>query len=74
MSANHFNEIQLIFGVVIKDPHTIIDEWPMRLDPGTRAQWEFKLLRDSAHTGTERYVEWKKDPVDRRPGLPPSLS
>jgi hypothetical protein len=49
--------------VGIKDSHTIIDKWPLRLklehgQPG--AQEEFELLQQSEHEGVERYVEWKR--------------
>lgn len=63
MQKHKFKDIEQLFGVVIKDPHTIIDKWPLRLKkrPAEKgAKEEFMLLLASAHTGTERYVEWRK--------------
>ena len=57
-----FMKIEELFGVTMKEPHTIIDKWPMRLKlrPGQAgAQEEFDVLLSSGHTGTERYVAWR---------------
>lgn len=48
-------------GLVMREPNTIIDPWPMRLkkkpgEPG--AEEEFKRLMESSCSGAERYVEW----------------
>lgn len=63
MERLEFKKIEQYFNVRMKDPHTIIEKWPMRLKlrPGQAgAQEEFDLLLSSAHTGIERYVEWKR--------------
>lgn len=57
-----FKEIESLSGMVRKDPHTIIEKWPMRLKKQPTeagAKEEFQLLFESAHGGMERYVEWK---------------
>ena len=58
-----FNTIEEICGVTIKDSHTIVEQWPLRLKLQPHqagAQDEFKILLASDHCGHERYVEWKK--------------
>ena len=50
-------------GMAIKEKHTIVDKWPMRLklksgQPG--AQEEFDIAQSSEHSGSERYMEWKR--------------
>lgn len=50
-------------GVVVKERHTIIEEWPWRLkkrpgEPG--AQEEFDIFIAAGPHGTERYMEWRK--------------
>lgn len=53
-------------GLAIKERHTIIDKWPMRLKlrfGQAGAQEEFEVLQASSLTGCERYMEWKKDPT-----------
>lgn len=63
MKKNKFKDIEQHFGVVAKEGHTIIDKWPLRLKKRPTeegAKEEFRLLLASAHTGAERYVEWKR--------------
>ena len=63
MTEFEFQEIERVFGVAMKEPHTIIDKWPLRLKLklGQKgAQEEFKTLLESGHKGSERYVEWKR--------------
>lgn len=55
--------IEQYCGLAVKDRHTIVEEWPLRLKLRPNqvgAQEEFEILASSAHTGAERYVEWKR--------------
>lgn len=52
-----FSDIEQVFGIKMKEPHTIIDKWPLKLKlkPGQKgAKEEFDLLVSSGHVGTER--------------------
>ncbi|KAL5342064.1 hypothetical protein BJX70DRAFT_386470 [Aspergillus crustosus] len=52
-----------MYGAVMKDTHTIIDQWPYRLKlrPGQLgAQEEFDRRLADGTSGKERYVEWKR--------------
>ncbi|GAB7359234.1 hypothetical protein MBLNU230_g5893t1 [Neophaeotheca triangularis] len=63
MERHGFKDIERNMGIVIKDCHTIIGKWPMRLQRQPHQQGavaEFRGLLASAHTGAERYVEWRK--------------
>ena len=63
MAATNFHTVQQFCGMGVKAQHTIVDKWPLRLKlkpDKTGAQEEFERLRSSDHSGTERYVEWKK--------------
>ena len=60
---NDFKTIEKFCGVTVKDNHTIVEQWPMRLKLQPHqvgSQDEFKTLLASSHSGHERYVEWKK--------------
>jgi len=62
MKVEHFAEIALHLGLTMKRPHTIVEEWPMRLKSQPEqvgAKEEFEILLASSHGGAERYVEWK---------------
>ena len=62
MKWNNFNQIEKFGRLEMKKKHTIIEKWPMKLklQPGQKgAKEEFELLLSSAHTGQERYVEWR---------------
>lgn len=64
MDIFHFKDAGEAACLRIKDAHTIIDQWPMRLkkkfgEPG--AQREFDLLMQSNSLGNERYVEWARE-------------
>lgn len=59
----NFTEAGNFHGMVMKKHHTIIEKWPIRLKKNAGqagAQEEFKMLLQSAHRGSERYVEWKR--------------
>ncbi|KAF2768772.1 hypothetical protein EJ03DRAFT_343808 [Teratosphaeria nubilosa] len=62
MERLHFKDIVEVSGLARKEPHMIVEKWPMRLklragQPG--AKEEFDLLLGSGQTGCERYVdEW----------------
>lgn len=61
--GHSFKETEQHFRMTIKDSHTIIDKWPLRLklQPAQiGAKEEFELVLSSTHMGTERYVEWKR--------------
>ncbi|OCK75946.1 hypothetical protein K432DRAFT_419507 [Lepidopterella palustris CBS 459.81] len=63
MRNHRFQEVGQLTGMMMKEQNTIIEKWPMRpkLQPGDAgAQQEFDTLHSSAHSGHERYVEWKK--------------
>ena len=63
MKLERFRDIEIVYGVKMKEPHSIIEKWPLRLklQPGqTGAKEEFELLFSSGHVGTERYVEWRR--------------
>ncbi|KAI1097627.1 hypothetical protein F4804DRAFT_159157 [Jackrogersella minutella] len=52
-----------VAGLHMKDKHTIIDPWPMRVSRGRltkKDQEYFALLLASCHTGQARYVEWRQ--------------
>ncbi|KAI1305140.1 hypothetical protein F5Y03DRAFT_406688 [Xylaria venustula] len=63
MSHNDFAQAASSAGVEMKKNHTIISPWPLRVDgglhPTQKDKDDFKLLLGSAHSGKERYVEWK---------------
>ncbi|KAF2277188.1 uncharacterized protein EI97DRAFT_449912 [Westerdykella ornata] len=75
MEIHRFKEAEKLFGLKMKEPHTIIEPWPTRLKlrHGERG-WEdeFKIRHSSAHFGCERYVEWKR--IDSIPQLPQELA
>lgn len=45
--------------IAIKEKHTIVAKWPMRLG-SSPTQREFDLANQSGHQGSERYVEWRR--------------
>jgi hypothetical protein len=58
-----FAEMTQHIGLMVKEQNTIIEKWPMRLKlslPQAGAQEEFDILQASGHSGSERYVEWKR--------------
>lgn len=61
MDLYRFKEIEELSGLKMKGHHTIIEQWPARLklrhgEPGWKE--EFDIAHSSAHSGSERYVEW----------------
>jgi hypothetical protein len=64
MERYHFKEAAKFFRMGMKEQHTIVEQWPMKLElrpgePGT--QEKFNILLSSGHSATERYVEdWKR--------------
>lgn len=63
MQTHRFATIEQLWGLQMKERHSIVAKWPMKLkarpsDP--MAQKEFDLLQASMHTGSERYVEWRR--------------
>lgn len=63
MENYHFSQAAISARVAMKAKHTIIPPWPLRVDggrhPTEKDRQNFMLLLGSAHTGHERYVEWK---------------
>ncbi|KAK5627367.1 hypothetical protein RRF57_003082 [Xylaria bambusicola] len=63
MEGHDFSNAASSAGVMMKERHTIIPPWPLRVNGGshpTRQDKEdFKLLLGTGHTGHERYMEWK---------------
>ena len=59
MSECRFLEISRNAKLTLNEENTIIGKWPMRLKKDA-TQAEFNLLHASGHTGSERYVEWKR--------------
>ncbi|KAK5735629.1 hypothetical protein LTR17_007980 [Elasticomyces elasticus] len=60
---SQFPLIPECYGVVAKEPHTIVEKWPLRLKAlphESGAQEAFQRLLSSSRTGAERYVEWKR--------------
>ncbi|KAF4466645.1 hypothetical protein FALBO_6497 [Fusarium albosuccineum] len=62
MEANRFMFNGFCSTMIMKDEHTIVDQWPHRLklkvgEEG--AQEEFNIRVESMQSGDERYVEWK---------------
>lgn len=52
-----FDKIQSLSGSKIKEPHTVVEKWPMKLKlrHGEKgAKEEFDALFTSSHVGTER--------------------
>lgn len=63
MNTHEFKGIERYVGVVMKERHTIIDKWPMRLKKTADEEGgmeEFRALLASGGSGTERYMEWKR--------------
>ncbi|KAI0515446.1 hypothetical protein F5B22DRAFT_636473 [Xylaria bambusicola] len=54
--------------LMMKEKHTIIPPWPLRVNGGSlptrNDKKDFKLLLGTGHTGQERYVEWKVRAVE----------
>ena len=46
-------------GLKIKDKHTIIEPWPLRVTEKTTKE-EFEIRCASTHTGCERYMEFER--------------
>ena len=55
----HLDEISKVTGLTMESENTIVRPWPMRLGENA-TQREFDVRFASGHTGTERYVEWKR--------------
>lgn len=63
MKELRFEDMAQELGLEMKANHTIIDKWPLRLTIGPRengGKEAFNALLASHHSGTERYVEWKR--------------
>ncbi|MCJ1477201.1 hypothetical protein MMC13_005872 [Lambiella insularis] len=59
MEKLEFARISRDAGLVIKDHHTIVAKWPLRLLAGA-SQRQFAICCASGHDGSQRYVEWKR--------------
>lgn len=63
MKEVHFLDTARLLNLTMKQSHSIVEKWPMRLrlkSYEAGAKEEFKILLASAHSGAERYVEWKR--------------
>lgn len=63
MQEENFDFVGRSCGLKLKEPHSITEKWPLRLKAGSSdstAQKEFDMLQASMHSGSERYVEWRK--------------
>jgi hypothetical protein len=60
MSECAFRESSRKVKLILKEKNTIVGKWPMRLKKNA-TQTEFKILHASSHTGSYRYVEWKRE-------------
>ncbi|KAK3650726.1 hypothetical protein LTR56_006131 [Elasticomyces elasticus] len=63
MQRHKFNRAAQANGMAMKEPHTIIDKWPLRskMSPDQEgAKEEFKTRLASTYYGRERYVEWQR--------------
>ncbi|KAI0162352.1 hypothetical protein GGR57DRAFT_490006 [Xylariaceae sp. FL1272] len=70
MQELNFDQVASAAGLEMKARHTIVHQWPLRepiglgsvtSDSPTEQHLEqFKYLMGSNHTGSERYVEWKR--------------
>ncbi|KAK5133101.1 hypothetical protein LTR08_008211 [Meristemomyces frigidus] len=63
MDVQRFDMIQRYYAMTMKNTHTIVDKWPTmpKLRPGeVGARKEIDVLIRSAHSGNERYVEWRR--------------
>ena len=59
MASQKFTPLATSLGLEMKNQNTIIKPWPFRLSFNA-SQEEFERRLASAHTGSERYVEWKR--------------
>lgn len=60
MDTYSFKGISQAVGLIMKKRHTIVEEWPLRLQLGHGQRGpdeEFYVLISHVHTG-EHYVEW----------------
>ncbi|KAJ5674950.1 uncharacterized protein N7477_004884 [Penicillium maclennaniae] len=63
LKDHEFREAGEASGEMMKEPHTIIEEWPSRLKlrpDQSGAQDEFDRRLREGVSGKERYVEWKR--------------
>lgn len=63
MENFRFSQIDKLFGLVMKEKHTVIEKWPFRLklrydQPG--ALEELISLNNEIVFAKERYVEWRR--------------
>jgi hypothetical protein len=47
------------YGVEIREPHTIVKPWPLRVTQETTKE-EFEIRCATTHTGFERYMEFER--------------
>ena len=63
MLAKNFDAVPKRCGVMMKDVHTIVDKWPLRLaeEPEDGGKEDLRaVLAGSGAWELERYVEWKR--------------
>ncbi|KAI8935049.1 hypothetical protein NX059_008713 [Plenodomus lindquistii] len=59
MDETNIVQIAAVYGMAIKEKHTIVKPWPYKVRNGTTKR-EFDVLRASGNTGFERYMEFQK--------------
>lgn len=62
MQRIDFIPVLYSMGMEMKEKHTIVEKWPLRLKKRpdeAGAKEEFRDLCNSQHTGSDRYVEWR---------------
>ncbi|KAK1055362.1 hypothetical protein LTR12_013176 [Friedmanniomyces endolithicus] len=63
MQEHKFDTFPALFQMVMKEPNTIIEKWPLRLKSLPHeigAKEEFSTILSTPYTGIERYIEWSR--------------
>ena len=53
------NELTETHGLKVKDKHTIVEPWPLRITEKSTTE-EFEIRCASSRTGCERYMEFER--------------
>jgi hypothetical protein len=59
MDETKITQFATLYGLVIKEKHTIVQPWPYKIRNQTTKK-EFDVLRASSTTGFERYMEFHR--------------
>lgn len=62
MAKYDFARAEKMFGVEIREGHTVVEKWPwkLKLAPGEKGRDEVEWWIGGGVSGKERYVEWRK--------------